>query len=324
MPRIARLDMPELLQHVIVRGVDRCDIFRDDADRRRLLQSLSKLLVATGTDCFAWSLLTSHAHFLLRPRATLLAPFMRRLLTGYAIYFNLRHKRSGHLFQNRYKSFVCEEDAYQLELLRYIHLNPLRAGLVEDLKALDSYPWSGHSVVMGKSLLEGQSADMVLSLFSGNASVARRQYRQFVADGIPLGKREEFGSGRKLTKKLLAEPGEEPYDQRVLGSGEFIEELRMRRELEAELTCPLEIKEIVAKVCRRFEVDPEELLLKSRAAKIVAARSLICYFAVRRIGHSGVEVGRHVNLARAGVSVAAARGAAIVRENQELLALIDK
>jgi putative transposase len=316
--------MPELLQHVIVRGVDRCDIFRDDADRRRFLQSFSKLLVATGTECFAWSLLTNHAHLLLRPCATRLAPFMRRLLTGYAIYFNLRHKRSGHLFQNRYKSFVCEEDAYQLELVRYIHLNPLRAGLVEDLTALDNYAWSGHSAIMGKNVLEGQDADMVLSLFSKNKNVARRQYRQFIVDGIPLGKREEFGSGRNMTKKLLEERGEEPYDQRVLGSGEFIEELRMRRELEAKITRPLEIKEIVVKVCRCFEVAPEELMLKRRAAKIVAARSVICYLAVRHLGHNGVEVGTNVSLARAGVSVAATRGERIVRENRELLALIDK
>jgi hypothetical protein len=249
---------------------------------------------------------------------------MRKLLTGYAIYFNLRHKRTGHLFQNRYKSFVCEEDAYQLELLRYIHLNPLRAGLVEDLTALDSYSWSGHSVIMGKSVLEGQDADNILSLFSKNKIVARRQYRQFIADGIPLGKREEFGSGRKMTKKLLEEWGEKPYDQRVLGSGEFIEELRMRRELEAKFTSPLEIKEIVMQVCCYFDVAPEELKMKSRAVKIVAARSLICYLAVRRLGHNGVEVGSHVNLARAGVSVVATRGERIVRENQALFALIDK
>jgi putative transposase len=255
---------------------------------------------------------------------TRLAPFMRRLLTGYAIYFNLRHKRSGHLFQNRYKSFVCEEDAYQLELVRYLHLNPLRAGLVEDLSALDSYTWSGHSVIMGESVMEGQDADMVLSLFSKNKNEARRHYRQFVADGIPLGKREEFGSGRKMTKKLLEELGEESYDQRVLGGCEFIGGLRMRRELEAELARPVEIKKIVVKVCRSFDVDPKELLLKSRGERIVAARSVICYLAVRQIGHNGVEVGSHVNLTRAGVSVAATRGEGIVRENQELLALIDK
>jgi len=91
MPRTARLALPDLLQHVIVRGVNRCDIFLNDADRERFLQNLSKLLVQSGTECFAWALMTNHVHLLLRPRNTLLAPFMRRLLTGYAIYFNLRH-----------------------------------------------------------------------------------------------------------------------------------------------------------------------------------------------------------------------------------------
>jgi len=176
---------------------------------------------------------------------------------------------------------------------------------------------------MGKSVLEGQDADIILSLYSKNKRVARRQYWQFIVDGIPLGKREEFGSGRKMTKKLLEEWGEESYDQRVLGSGEFIEELRMRREFESKFTRSLEIKEIVVKVCRCFDIAPEELKQKSRAVKIVAARSVICYLAARQLGQNGVEVGRHVNLARAGVSVAATRGESMVRENQALLSLID-
>jgi REP element-mobilizing transposase RayT len=92
-----------------------------------LSRAFQSFLLRTGTDCFSWALLTNHAHLLLRPCTTRLAPFMRRLLTGYANYYTLRHKRSGHLFQNRYKSFVCKVDAYQLELVRYIHLNPLRA-----------------------------------------------------------------------------------------------------------------------------------------------------------------------------------------------------
>jgi chromosomal replication initiation ATPase DnaA len=94
----------------------------------------------------------------------------------------------------------------------------------------------------------------------------------------------------------------------------------MRRELEAKFTRPLEIKEIVVKVCRCIDVAPEELMLNSRAVKIVAAWSVIYYLVVRRLEHSGVEVGRHVNLARAGVSVAANRGESISRENQALLA----
>lgn len=324
MPRTARLDLPDLLQHVIVRGVDRCDIFLDDQDRRRFVNSLSKLLVQTGTECLAWSLMTNHLHILLRPRRTRLASFMRRLLTGYAIYYNLRHRRAGHLFQNRYKSIVCDEDAYLQELVRYIHLNPLRAGMVKDLAALDDYHWTGHSVIIGKQSLEGQVVDEVLSRFAKGKHDAIRQYKHFVADGVALGKRNELGGGRRMTRELLEELGEAPYDERVLGNGEFLEELRQRRELESKFTHSMEIKDIVAAVCRYFEIEPSELQRNSRAASIVDARSIICYFAVRQAGHSGVEVGKLVNLRRAGVSVAASRGEEKVKNYPAILALIDK
>jgi len=324
MPRTARLDLPDLLQHVIVRGVDRCDIFRDDQDRKRFLNSFSKLLVQTGTECLAWSLLTNHIHILLRPRRSRLAPFMRRLLTGYAIYYNLRHKRSGHLFQNRYKSIVCEEDAYLLELVRYIHLNPLRAKIVEDLTALERYPWSGHMVIIGKQSLEGQVVDEILAHFAKGKREATRQYKLFVADGVALGKRNELGGGRRLTREFLDELSDEPYDERVLGDGAFVEELRQRRELESKFPRSMEIKDIVATVCRYFAIEPADLKHNSRAANIVDARSVICYLAVRQVGHSGVEVGKQVNLLRAGVSVAASRGEEKVRNIPVLLELIDK
>ena len=106
MPRQARIDIPGLLQHVIVRGVARTDIFLDDEDREDFVQRLSCLLAETKTICSAWALLDNHVHLLLTPTEQPLARFMRRLLTGYAVVFNLRHKRAGHLFQNRYKSIV--------------------------------------------------------------------------------------------------------------------------------------------------------------------------------------------------------------------------
>jgi hypothetical protein len=185
---------------------------------------------------------------------------MRRLLAGYAIYFNFRHKRSGHLFQNRYKSIVCEEDAYLLELVRYIHLNPLRVVLVTDFTSLDSYPWSGHAVFMRKAALEGQVADEVRSLFAKGKREATKRYRLFVADGVAVGKRDEFGSGRRMSRGV-GERGEEPYDERVFGSGEFVEELRGSRELESKLQQSMEIVDIVAKVCRNFEVDPHYITI---------------------------------------------------------------
>ncbi len=322
MPRTARIDAPDLLQHVIISGVDRCDIFDDDNDRSRFVGNLSKLLAQTGTECFAWALMSNHVHLLLRPRLTRLAPVMRRLLTGYAIYFNLRHKRSGHLFQNRYKSIVCEEDTYLLELIRYIHLNPLRAGIVQDLAALDSYPWSGHSVIMRRSVMEGQLVDEALAFFGKRMREARERYRQFVADGVAMGKREELSGRRKMSN--LEELGEEPYDARVLGSRDFIEELRLRRGLEAHLSRPIEIEIIVSRVCDYLGIETDSLRHNTRATKIVDARSVICYLAVRRAGHSGVEVGKQLNLLRAGVSVAAGRGDKIVLNDPALLEFIDK
>jgi len=133
MPRTARIDISGILYHVIARGIERRDIFIDDDDRYSFVERLSALLEETGTTCFAWALLQNHFHLLLRTSQVKLATFMRRLLTGYAVVFNLRHERCGHLFQNRYKSLACQEDEYLLELVRYIHLNPLRAHIVSPL-----------------------------------------------------------------------------------------------------------------------------------------------------------------------------------------------
>jgi len=150
MPRQARLDAPGALQHVMARGIERRKIFLDDKDRTSFLERLALILEETQTQCYAWALIPNHFHILLRIGTTPLSTVMRRLMTGYAVTFNIRHRRSGHLFQNRYKSVVCEEDTYLLELTRYIHLNPLRARLVEDLKSLDKYQWAGHSAILGR------------------------------------------------------------------------------------------------------------------------------------------------------------------------------
>ncbi len=151
MPRQPRLDAPGLLQHVMARGIERRKLFRDDKDRESFLERFAIILEETQTQCYAWALIPNHFHLLLRTGPIPLSKVMRRLMTGYAVTFNKRHKRAGHLFQNRYKSVVCEEDAYLLELIRYIHLNPLRAGLVKDLQELDKYPWTGHSAILGRS-----------------------------------------------------------------------------------------------------------------------------------------------------------------------------
>ncbi|MGD0919811.1 MAG: transposase, partial [Thermodesulfobacteriota bacterium] len=133
MPRQPRLDAPGALHHLMGRGIQRTQIFRTDRDREDFLNRLQELCRDENLIVYAWSLMTNHYHLLVRTGRQSLSKTMRKLLTGYAVNFNLRHRRNGHLFQNRYKSIICEEDPYLLELTRYIHLNPIRAGIVGKL-----------------------------------------------------------------------------------------------------------------------------------------------------------------------------------------------
>ncbi|MDX9709055.1 MAG: transposase [Trichloromonas sp.] len=309
MPRTARIDIPHLLQHVIVRGNERRVIFIDDDDRRYFVKRFSALLVATGTDCLAWALLDNHLHLLLRPHKISLGAFMRRLLTGYAVTFNRRHRRSGHLFQNRYKSLVCEEEAYLLELVRYIHLNPLRAGIVSTIEQLDAYPWCGHASLMDGGELSGQTTDEVLSRFGKTIDNARRNYRRFIEDGVTLGRRDDL-VGLARNKAARQDEDNRGLDARVLGSNDFAEELLRQTEVELPAT-RLPLEKIIENVCSALDLTLEDLLSPARSRHIAQARSLICHLAFSG-GHSGVAIAHKLRLTGSAVSVAARRGREII------------
>jgi len=233
MPRGARLDSPGTLHHVMVRGIEGNSIVADDEDRMYFVSRMGKVAVATGTSIYAWALLTNHAHILLKSGAAGLSTFMRKLLTGYATGYNLRHKRHGHLFQNRYKSIVCEEEPYFLRLVSYIHLNPLRAGLAESLEDLERYPWSGHAVVMNRIRHEWQDRNYVLGYFGKRESSALQAYREFVAEESGRGRQPELTGGGLVrsiggwseVKSLRKRQEKQFSDERILGSGEFVKEI---------------------------------------------------------------------------------------------------
>ena len=322
MPRKARIDIPGLLQHVIVRGIERRNIFLDDEDRKGFVSRFSSLLEETGTDCFAWALLDNHFHLLLCCHRIELSIFMRRLLTGYAVNFNHRHNRSGHLFQNRYKSIVCEKDAYFLELIRYIHLNPLRAKLVSSLQDLDVYPWCGHSVLLGKEKFPVQDVEEVLTQFGNNLSVARVNYWRFIADGVSYGRRPEFvGGGLRRSQKASGMSGEiESFDDRVLGSGSFVKAMQEDTNLKAISPRSLTLSEIQEIVCKLVgDVDPDLILRRTRIDFASKARAVFCYVAVRLIGIKGAEVGHFLSMGPSGVSRAVTRGGQILQDNQALM-----
>ena len=135
----ARLDAPGVLHHVMIRGIERRKIFRSNKDRQDFVERLENLWPDMQIKCYAWVFIPNHAHFLFRTGIQPLSQLMRRLLTGYVIGFNHRHGRQGQLFQNRFKSIICQKETYLLELVRYIHLNPIRARMIQNLNKVKSF-----------------------------------------------------------------------------------------------------------------------------------------------------------------------------------------
>jgi len=254
---------------------------------------------------------------------------MRRLLTGYAVSFNRRHKRHGQLFQNRYKSIICQEDAYLKELVRYIHLNPLRTKLVAGIGKLNQYKYSGHSALMGKRKCEWQDTRYVLSYFSKQIAVARRRYLSYVEAGIDQGRRPELVGGGLIRSlggwaeaKRLRLRGQDRVkgDQRILGDSDFV--LDVLAEADEKFDRYYELKslgydlnKVAARVSEMYGIDERYILSKGRQRQRVDARSLLSYWAVRELGMSLTELARRFGMSPSALSYAVARGEVIAREN---------
>ena len=329
MPRKARIDAPGALHHVIVRGIERGKIFRSDYDRKNFLNRLGKLIPETQTDCFAWALIPNHVHLLLRTGLVPISVLMRRLLTGYAVWFNKKYRRHGQLFQNRYKSILCQEDPYLKELVRYIHLNPLRAGLVEDMKKLDKHPWCGHSVLMNKTKQAWQNVDYVYGLFSEKKRMARTRYRVYVEKGIVDGKRSDLTGGGLLRStggwavlKGLRKVGiRVKGDERILGDSDFVENVLKSAEEELEQKYDLKARgydfdRVAQRVAEVMEIETEQVTAFGKSPQTVKARSLLCFWAHRKLGMTTIEIGRRLNISQSAVSRSSMRGQQIERENR--------
>jgi len=329
MPRKARIDAPGALHHVIIRGIERRKIFRSDYDRSNFLGRLAELITETNPRCFAWAFLDNHAHFLLRTGMAPVSVFMNRLLTGYAGWFNKKYRRHGQLFQNRYKSLLCQEDPYLKELVRYIHLNPLRARLVADIGELDRYPWCGHSVLMNKSVQPWQNIDDVLRLFSDKIREARKRYRDFVEKGIALGRRAELVGGgllrssggwtglRNFRKAGIRVKG----DERILGDSDFVENvlktageaLEEKYDLKAR---GYDFDRAVSRVAEVLGLPPDRVTAFGKSPQTVEARALLCFWAQRKLGMSTIEIGRRLKISQPAASRLSKRGERIEKENR--------
>jgi len=325
MPRKARIDAPGALHHIICRGIEQTEIFRDDADRDNFVERLGQVLSETDTPCYAWALIPNHFHLLLKTGNVPIANVMRKLLTGYAVTFNRRHRRAGHLFQNRYKSILCQEESYLLELVRYLHLNPLRASLVNSMRQLDWYKYCGHSILLGKRGNDWQDTNYVLKLFGKRLSSSRKHYREFVGKGFRMGRRPDLTGGGLIRsvggwKALKAFSRLKIHikgDERILGDSDFVESvleeqnerLVRRYHLHAQ---GVDFDKVTDRVAKIFHLKPEQVQCSGKQPQLVKARSLLCFWAVKELEMSGADVAEKLKVCNSAVSRSVVRGEKIV------------
>lgn len=274
---------------MIIRGIEKLKIVDDDEDRNNFVRRIGVVGLDTGTSIVAWALIYNHAHILLKSGVPGLSAFMRRVLGGYAASYNRRHKRHGHLFQNRYKSIICDEDPYFRELVRYIHLNPLRAGVVDKLVKLDRYEWSGHSVVMNYRKNDWQDREYVLKWFGDKEGEARRLYRAFVEKRIAMGDRPDLTGGGLIRSmggwsvvRAMRRAGErEKGDERILGSGAFVSEIinqaeeKIKHQVGTSTDVDNLMKKKIARCCKREGVTVPLLQSGSRRSPLPKLRKIL-------------------------------------------------
>jgi REP element-mobilizing transposase RayT len=317
----------------MIRGIERRNIFKNNKDREDLIERLSNVLPETETACYAWAFMPNHAHFLFKTGNVPLSTIMRRLLTGYAVSFNRRHTRHGYLFQNRYKSIICQEDVYLRELVRYIHLNPVRGGIISTLSELNEYGYCGHSVIMGKRKRPWQDTEYVLGCFGKSLGRAREEYSSYVETGFEQGYREELTGGglirslggwSEIKKHGLKGRDHIKSDERILGESNFVS--NVLSEAEEAFDRKYELKSLgynldrvatrVAEIC---EIETEEIYMKGKQRKRVKARSLLCYWAVRELGLSLTELAQLLDISLPAVSYSVERGEEIAYNNYRLI-----
>jgi len=306
MARLARVEYPGALYHVITRGNQRQRIFRDDRDREKYLEILSSLKKQYSFRIPAYVLMLNHVHLLLESGEVPLSRIMQRLGSGYTQYFNRRHQQVGHLFQGRYKAILCDKDSYLLELTRYLHLNPVRAKVVKD--PLD-YQWSSYGGYVAES--PGQqwldSAE-VLKQFSKKIREARKLYRWFVLQGIGDGHKEEYYN---------------VLEGRFLGDKEFAEEIKAKAEVAGSVRMKIKPETLLGVACAVLGRRRAEVVGASKDRERVRAREAICYVGRNRTELSVTSLAKSLGVDATCVSRSVARVESRLGTDKQIKKVVD-
>jgi putative transposase len=306
MSRKPRIHLPGGLYHVISRGNQRQDLFLSEIDLKRFLSFLSEYKIRYSFRLYAYALMKNHIHLLLEVGEISLSKIMQSILFRYTRYFNRRYEKIGHLFQGRYKAILCDKDAYLLELVRYIHLNPVRAKVVT---GPEGYPWTGHLGYLGKAKDGLVDEDFVLGQFGRHKSLARRKYREFIMEEVD-GEHE---------KKYY-----EVKDQRYLGEESFVDRIEgQKREAEnSAYDVPIEV--IAREVRKVTGITQESLYSLSRSREGALGRSIVAYLARVVSGSMIKDVARHFRRSPRVMSQASIKIEGQLGKDQEFREMIEK
>jgi len=300
MARKPRIEFEGAFYHVVTRGNQRQKIFRDERDYLKYLEILSHYKRRYRFRLYSYVLMSNHLHLLLETAGTPLSKIQQGINQSYTMYFNRRHKTVGHLFQGRYKAILCDRDAYLISLVKYIHMNPLRAKMVEDLK---EYRWSSHRYYADKGQNNGLvDTDRVLRMFSEDKTTSRRFYRDFMGDAIPV-KREDVYAA---------------IDQRVLGDEVFLDSVMDK--YDGEIKKEKKKKEYtLGEIAGAIEgvkgVTLKQIRMHNKKKDTASARKLFALTA-REYGYSGKEIADHIRRDPAIIS-ASLRDRDLLKEDME-------
>jgi REP element-mobilizing transposase RayT len=282
------LHVPGAFYHVTLRGNHRQDIFFRPAHRRLLEGFIVDAIEHTHMRIHAYCWMTNHIHLLIQVADVPLGAFMQRIGTRYARTVQRSIPTTGHLFENRYHALLIDVDNYFLELLRYIHLNPVRAGIVD---APQQYRWSSHRVYLGTHPRSWVHSEFGLSLFNPEATRARTLYAQFVQDKIHAARDPTLFQGH-------------PEEPRVLGHDRFLQKLQITSfRSKPKRTLPT----ITDQICRELNVTLPALRSPVRTRALTNARGRIAAEALE--GHAATlsEIARFLNRHASAVARSAAR-----------------
>jgi len=299
MARRPRIHFPHAFYHAIARGNQKQDIFLDEKDYLRYLSYLSEYKTRYQFHLYAYALMPNHVHLLLEVETTPLSKIMQGLLFRYTRYFNTRYEQVGHLFQGRYKAILCDRDAYLLELVRYIHLNPVRSKLITDP---EKYRWGSHKSYLGRKKDGLIDETFVLSQFATTKSVARKRYNDFISEGLSSAHQAKYYKVK---------------DQRFLGEREFLERIESNRVADEPVLFEIPLDDIQAEVSETLGITKDHMDSLSRDRTGALGRSLVAYLARKLSGRLVKDMARYFHREPATISQGLTRLENLLRTDED-------